>query len=181
MNRSTDRAIAQVRDLEPGGRAVANESGAPAAPFDFDAPVERQGTHSLKWDLYQGRDIIPLWVADMDFRCPPPVVAALQERVAHGIFGYTHAPRELAEVLVARLEEIYGWKVQPEWFVWLPGVVSGINLSCRCAGDPGDAVATFTPVYPPFLSAPRANARTLISVDLCRTADGYRNTAPCLL
>jgi len=134
--------------------------------FDFDTVIDRSNTASEKWDKYQGRDIIPLWVADMDFRSPPPVIAALQERVSHGVFGYTHPPPELAEAVLGSLWREYGWKVEPEWLVWLPGLVCGLNVLCRAVGAVGDEVLTFIPVYPPFMSSPVLSQRGLVKVPL---------------
>jgi cystathionine beta-lyase len=134
--------------------------------FDFDTPVERRATASLKWDKYGNRDIIPLWVADMDFRSPPAVLRALQQRVAYGVFGYTLAPKELNDVVVAMLKELYGWEIEPEWLVWLPGLVTGLNVVCRAVGQEGDDVMTAVPVYPPFLTAPGHFRRNLIKVPL---------------
>jgi cysteine-S-conjugate beta-lyase len=134
--------------------------------FDFDTIIDRSNTGSEKWDRYRGRDIIPLWVADMDFRSPPAVIEALHERVAHGVFGYTHPSDELVDAVRASLLADYGWEVAPEWIIWLPGLVSGLNILCRAVGAPGDEVVTFTPVYPPFLSAPGLSDRTLVKVPL---------------
>ena len=137
-----------------------------AEPFDFDTPVDRYGTASEKWDRYAGRDILPLWVADMDFRSPPAVIQALHQRVDHGVFGYTAPPQELVETVVTMLEREYGWRISQEWLVWLPGLVCGLNVACRAVGEPGDAVAIMTPVYPPFFSAPRNAGREVIAVPL---------------
>jgi cystathionine beta-lyase len=133
---------------------------------DFDRIIDRSSTGSEKWDKYAGRDIIPLWVADMDFRSPEPVIRALQERVAHGVFGYTHPQAELIESVTAALKRDYGWNVDPEWLIWLPGLVCGLNVLCRAVGEPGDEVLTFTPVYPPFLSAPGLSQRALVRIPL---------------
>ena len=89
-------------------------------PFDFSTPVDRRGTGSLKWDKYRGTNIIPMWLADMDFPSPPAVVEALIQRVSHGVFGYTAAPEELVEVVCDRLYRQYQWETSPEWLVWLP-------------------------------------------------------------
>ena len=140
--------------------------------FDFDTIVDRNNTGSEKWDKYRGRDVIPLWVADMDFRSPPAVIDALHERVAHGVFGYTHPTDELVEAVRASLLADYTWEVAPEWIVWLPGLVSGLNILCRAVGEAGDEVVTFTPVYPPFLSAPGLSERTLVKVPLLQR-DGH--------
>lgn len=134
-----------------------NPSPAATGAFDFDTPIDRRGTASTKWDRYQGRDVLPFWVADMEFRAPPAVLDALHARVEHGVFGYTRTPDSLTEITLAFLAERYGWAVEPEWLTWIPGVVPGFNLACRAVGEPGDAVLTATPVYYPFLSAP-ANA-----------------------
>jgi cystathionine beta-lyase len=134
--------------------------------FDFDTPVDRRASASVKWDRYKGRDVIPLWVADMDFRSPPAVIAALHERIDHGVFGYTRPPSELSDTVIATLRADYNWEVLPEWVVWLPGLVVGLNVSCRATGSPGDQVVTTVPVYPPFLSAPAHGDRTLVTIPL---------------
>jgi cystathionine beta-lyase len=134
--------------------------------FDFETPVDRRGTASEKWDRYAGHDVLPLWVADMDFRAPPAVIQALHQRVDHGVFGYTSPPAELVETVVGMLQREYDWHVRTDWLVWLPGLVCGLNVACRAVGEPGDGVAAFTPVYPPFLSAPGLAGRELTSVPL---------------
>jgi len=134
--------------------------------IDFETPIDRRGTSSEKWDKYQGRDILPLWVADMDFRSPEAVIAALQRRVAHGIFGYTNPPAELVEVVCSMLRDLYDWAVEPDWLVWLPGLVSGLNVACRAAGQEGDEIMTAIPVYPPFLTAPAHANRQLKTIPM---------------
>lgn len=134
--------------------------------FDFDTVIDRRNTASEKWDKYAGRDIIPLWVADMDFRSPPAVIEALHERVEHGVFGYTHPPAELVEAVQASLLANYGWAVNEDWIVWLPGLVCGLNVLSLAVGEAGDEVLTFIPVYPPFMSAPELTGRTLVKVPL---------------
>ena len=137
-----------------------------SSPFDFDTIIDRSGTSSEKWEKYRGRDIISLWVADMDFRSPPAVLTALHERIEHGVFGYTHSPAGVVEAVLMHLEMDFGWQVQPEWLVWLPGLVCGLNVLCRAVGEPGDEVVTFTPIYPPFLSAPPLSQRNTVKVPL---------------
>jgi cystathionine beta-lyase len=141
--------------------------------FDFDTARGGQGTDSLKWGRYRGRDVIPLWVADMDFRSPEPVLEALQRRVEYGIFGYGTPPAELVQVVVSRLREQYGWAIEPASIVWLPGLVPALNLACRAYGDAGDEVVTFTPVYPPFLAAPPRGGKTLRTIPLRREQGRY--------
>ncbi|MBN1509409.1 MAG: PatB family C-S lyase [Sedimentisphaerales bacterium] len=141
--------------------------------FDFDAVTDRRNTDSLKWDRYRGRDVIPMWVADMDFQAPPTVLEALHQRVEHGVFGYPMPPRELMQVVVARMEQMYRWRIEPSWIVWLPGVVPALNIVCRAFGDDGDEVLTFTPIYPPFLSAPPLSRKSLRTVPLRREGHLY--------
>jgi len=142
------------------------KSEAEASPFD--RVIDRQASDSIKWGRYAGREVLPLWVADMDFAAPPPVLAALRERVEHGVFGYGQAQPSLLAAVVDHLAGEYGWAIDPHWIVWLPGLVTGLNVACRAvAGD----VITATPIYPPFLSAPRLAGKTLARADLA-LADG---------
>lgn len=107
-----------------------------------------------------------MWVADMDFQSPPAVLAALREHIDHGVFGYAHPTEELVAVIIDMLRKRYHWSIKPQWLVWLPGLVTGLNIACRTVGDSGAEVATFTPIYPPFLSAPRWSERKLVTVPL---------------
>lgn len=102
----------------------------------------------------------------MDFESPPSVVSALHERISHGVFGYTNPPESLIDAFLTYSLAHYQWPVQKEWLVWLPGLVQGINLACRAVGQPGEAVITALPVYPPFLHAPRLADRKLIRANL---------------
>jgi cystathionine beta-lyase len=134
--------------------------------FDFNTPVDRCNTASMKWERYPNQDIIPLWVADMDFCSPPAVIDALHRRIDHGVFGYTIAPESLKTTVVEILEAQFGWTVQPKWLVWLPGLVTGFNVACRAAGQDADDIMTAVPVYPHFLTAPANSRRHLIKVPL---------------
>ncbi len=135
---------------------------------EFDRIIDRTNTASLKWDKYNGRDVIPLWVADMDFPSPRCVVDALKKRVEHGVFGYTHAPEELNEQIVTRLTQKYNWQIDKEWIIWLPGLVTGLNVACRAVGNDQNDVLTVVPIYPPFLSAPGNSKRNLLTVPLVK-------------
>jgi cysteine-S-conjugate beta-lyase len=137
-------------------------------PYNFDTVIDRRGTASVKWDKYKGQDIIPMWLADMDFPSAPAVIAALHQRVEQGVFGYPTVPDELIAVVLSMLLTEYGWEVQPEWLVWLPGLVTGLNLTCRAAAVRGEEVITAVPVYPPFLSAPGLSRRNLTTLPLIR-------------
>jgi len=134
--------------------------------FDFDRIIERRGSDSLKWGRYGARDVLPLWVADMDFAAPPAVLEALHRRVDHGVFGYTQPWPSLVESVLEHCQREYRWAIEPEWIVWLPGLVTGLHVACRAVGDEGDAVFTATPVYPPFLAAPPQSKRRLAAAPL---------------
>ena len=141
---------------------------------DFDRLVERRGTESNKWRKYDP-DVLPLWVADMDFPSPPPVVRALAERVAHGIFGYgptLEQVTELHELVAARLARLHGWRVAPETVVLLPGVIPGFNVACRMLAAPGDGLLLQLPLYPPIRRVPGNCGLTTDAADLARAPDG---------
>jgi putative C-S lyase len=121
--------------------------------FDFDAPVDRAGTWSSRWERYAGRDVVPLWVADTDFRAPPCVLAALAERLRHGVLGYTNPPQELREAIVARMQRLYRWRIEPDWIVFLPGVVPGLHLAARHLVPADGHVLVPTPIYHHFKRA----------------------------
>lgn len=142
---------------------------------DFDAAVERAGTDSVKWAKYAGagRDVIPLWVADMDFPAPPAVLDALRRRLEHGVFGYNRPTASQVDAVVGYLARKFDWAIDPGWIVWLPGLVSGLNVACRAFGAPGDAVFTATPIYPPFLTAPGNFGRRVVSAPLVRDSGGW--------
>ena len=140
--------------------------------FDFDQIRERQSTNSIKWDRYSGKPVIPMWVADMDFLSPPSVMAALHSRVKHGVFGYSAVSSALIKAVVRHVKTQFDWTLDPHWLVFLPGLVTGLNVACRAVGEPGDAVITATPVYPPFLSAPVNMARKLITAPMIQSACG---------
>src|SRR5688572_33251507 len=127
--------------------------------FDFEHLPTRLGTDSQKWQKYAGRDVLPLWVADMDFRSAPAIVAALHERVDHGIFGYARPVKSTVSSVVDALAARYGYNIDPAWIVWLPGLVCGLNVTARAFAQEGDEVLTLTPVYPPFITAPKNGAR----------------------
>jgi len=138
----------------------------PRMTFDFDTVIERRGTDSQKWQKYAGRDILPLWVADMDFLSPPAVTAAVHERANHGVFGYARPVKASVDAFVAALASRYGWQIDPAWIVWLPGLVVGLNVTSQAFAAPGDEVLTLTPIYPPFMSAPKNSGRVSVQVPL---------------
>jgi cysteine-S-conjugate beta-lyase len=129
--------------------------------FDFDSVVDRAGSWSSRWERYAGRDVVPLWVADTDFRAPECVLEAIAARLRHGVLGYTVPPRELREAIVARMQRLYGWRIEPDWIVFLPGVVPGLHLAARHLVRPDEHVLVPTPIYHHFKRAielaPRAH------------------------
>ena len=132
--------------------------------FDFDTAPARRDTDSQKWQKYAGRDVLPLWVADMDFKSAPAILEALHRRVDHGIFGYARPMQATVAAVVAAMEQRYGWQIEASWLVWLPGLVVGLNVTAQAFAEPGDEVLTVGPVYPPFMSAPKNSARTTVVV-----------------
>ena len=139
--------------------------------YNFDRWIDRRSTESIKWHYY-GEEALPLWVADMDFVSPEPVVRALRERAEHGVYGYPQEPKELRAVIVDWAARHYGWQVQPDWLVFTPGVVVGFNQACHAVTAPGDGVLIQTPVYPPFLEVPKNVKLELDQTELRREADG---------
>lgn len=129
--------------------------------FDFDKPVDRRKTQSLKWDKYGDKDVLPLWVADTDFETAPAIISALQERIAHGVFGYSRPSARLINLIIQRMHDKYGWHIERDWLIFMPGVVPGLNFACRAWCRPQSKVITPTPVYYPFLHAPEYNERAV--------------------
>jgi cystathionine beta-lyase len=132
--------------------------------FDFDTVPQRLGTDSQKWQKYAEQDILPLWVADMDFRSSPAILTALHERVEHGIFGYARPTKTTVSAVVNALALRYGWTIDPAWIVWLPGLVCGLNVTSQAFAQPGEEVLCLTPVYPPFMTAPKNSGRVSVTV-----------------
>ncbi len=140
--------------------------------YDFDQVVERKGTDSIKWQRY-GNEVIPLWVADMDFVSPEPIIKALHERVDHRVFGYAGPGKELISVIQERLKRLYGWDVLAEHIVFVPGVVTGLNLAYQLFADPGDGILVQPPVYSHFITDPVIRGRTLVDPPLIKKGDTY--------
>jgi len=140
--------------------------------YDFDAAPDRRNTGSLKWDIGESRyglkDIIPMWIADMDFACPPAVAEAVRKRAEHPVFGYPCPPPSYADSIVGWLRDRHGWDIRREWLTKSPGVVPAINLCVQAFTRPGDGVIIQTPVYHPFHSAVENNGRRLVRNPLRR-------------
>jgi cystathionine beta-lyase len=138
---------------------------------NFDAIIDRRNSDSAKWHKY-GPDVLPLWIADMDFRSPEPVIQALRHRVEHGVFGYGVELPEFSQTITERLQRLYGWSVSPDALVMLPGVIAGFNLACRAVTSPGAGVLLQTPLYPPILRVPGNIGLSSDEMELSRQPDG---------
>ena len=133
---------------------------------NFDAVIDRKGSNCIKYDFAVERgypaDVLPLWVADMDFRAPEPVLDALHGAVDHGIFGYSEAKPDYYEAVSGWFRERFGWETRPEWLVKTPGVVCALAMAVRALTEPGDAVLIQPPVYYPFSAVIRDNDRKIV-------------------
>ena len=141
--------------------------------YDFDRFIERRSTNSLKWNKYDA-DVIPLWVADMDFNVPEPIIRALTDKVSHGIFGYEATPPSVLDAVCARMERLYGWQLLPEQVVVVPGVVPGINVAARAFCGHGEGVLS-NRLFTRRLSTYR---RATISVSSWRNLRWYAMAQP---
>lgn len=140
-------------------------------PSIFDEKIDRRNSGSAKWNYFDA-DVLPAWVADMDFRCPPPVIEALHKAVDHGVFGYEFDSKRLRNILTERMATRYNWQVQPENFQFTPNLVSVLNFVSMAFSEPGDEIIMTTPVYPPFISAPDNSSRKAVMVDMLVTQEG---------
>lgn len=142
-------------------------------PDNFDNEVWAHRPRSMRWHRYAGRDVIPLWVADMDFAAPDSVQEAVNSVAADLAFGYSTAPDTLADLVSAYCRSRYGWQVEPQSLLWLPGLVSALHVAVRAAAGDGE-VLVMPPIYPPFLSAPGLQGATALSVPLRLVDGGYQ-------
>ncbi|MGV2125526.1 MalY/PatB family protein [Agrobacterium vitis] len=155
-----------------------------SAPYDasiFDQAIDRRGSHSVKWaggtkflapDEYAA-DPLPMWVADMDFRAPQPVIDALHEVVEHGVFGYPDVQKSYTQAVVGWEGRRFGWDISHDWIVQSPGVVTALRIAIQAFSAPGDSVLIQPPVYSHFHTDPLLNGRRLIFAPLLRTDNGY--------
>jgi len=140
--------------------------------MNFDKIIDRRCTESLRWHVYP-QDVLPLWVADMDFESPACVMQALHERIDHGIFGYDLATFGLKEIFINRMQDLYNWQVADPQINFVPGVVTGFNLALRAICEPGDAVIFFTPAYPPFFSGPKCSGFEVVECPMLEGPEGH--------
>src|SRR5512145_3158939 len=114
--------------------------------YDFDEIIDRKGTDSFKWGLYD-EDVLPMWVADMDFRSPEPVLEALRARIDHGVFGYSRPSDMLSRILRERLYHLYRWEVLDPDILYVPGIVTALNVAYQTFAGPGESIVAQPPVY----------------------------------
>ena len=149
--------------------------------YNFDREIDRKNTNSLKYDfaVERGRDadVLPLWVADMDFQAPKPVLDALQNAVSHGIFGYSEVKGEYFDALYRWFDSRFDWQPKSEWLVKTPGVVFALAMAVRALTKEGDSVLIQPPVYYPFFEVIRDNNRKIVESPLLLT-DGHYEIAP---
>lgn len=134
--------------------------------YDFDKITQRRGTNSYKWDSTDDKEVLPMWVADMDFPTAPCIINALEKRVEHGIFGYTRVPEEYYDAVISWFSRHHHWKPKREWFIYTSGVVPALSAVIKALTNVGDKVLTLTPVYNCFFSSIRNNGCELDSCAL---------------
>ena len=142
--------------------------------YNFDEMISRRNTNCIKWDASADSEMLPMWVADMDFRTAPAIVEALQKRVAHGIFGYTRVPDEYYQAVISWLDRRHGLKTKKDWFIYTSGVVPAISAIIKAMTEPGDKVILQTPVYNCFFSSVRNNGCEILSNPLIYAGQTYR-------
>ena len=131
--------------------------------YDFDTVVPRRGTNSYKWDTPEQEGVLPMWVADMDFRAAPCIVEALQRRVSHGVFGYTRVPAAYYDAVTDWFARRHGWRIDPHWILYTTGVVPALSAVIKALTVPGDRVIVQTPAYNCFYSSIRNNGCELLA------------------
>lgn len=141
--------------------------------FDFSTPVERRGTDSVKWDEWPDKEVLPLWVADMDFRTAPAITDALVRRAQHGIFGYTHPGVDYFDSIVSWFSRRHCWDIDPSSIIYTTGVVPALSATIKAFTRPGDAVVIMTPVYTCFYSSIRNNGCIAVESPLVMDGDRY--------
>ncbi|QNB47846.1 putative C-S lyase [Thermanaerosceptrum fracticalcis] len=138
--------------------------------YDFDRIINRHNTYSEKWDhleeLFGSKDILPMWVADMDFQSPPAVVEAIKRRAAEGIYGYTFMDKACINAFMNWFSRRHGWKISPQWITECPGVVTALSIAVDCFTKPGDRIIIQPPVYYPFFNVVKMNGRSVVTNSL---------------
>lgn len=141
--------------------------------YDFDEIVNRRGTNSVKWDEVKEEGVIPMWVADMDFKAAPCILKALKKRIEHGVFGYTIVPDSYYESIISWFDRRHQWHIERDWIIYTSGVVPAISAIIKALTEPGDKVLVQTPVYNCFFSSIRNNGCTIAENALVRKGNSY--------
>lgn len=146
--------------------------------FNFDEIVNRKGSDSIKWDHLQKHfgqeDLLPLWVADMDFRCPPAVVEAMKNIAEHGIYGYVMQRDDYYNAVISWMKRRFDWEIEKDWILFMPGIVPAIRLAIETFTEPGDGVIVQQPVYFPFMGVTKEAERKVLNNKLIETDQGYQ-------
>lgn len=140
--------------------------------FDFDRLICRRNTNCYKWDVADNEDVIPMWVADMDFQTAPRVIDVLKERVGHGVFGYTKVPDEYYDAIVNWFDRRHSWKIEKDWILYTTGVVPAVSVAIKAMTEPGNGVILHTPAYNCFFSSIRNNGCEVVESKLLNN-DGH--------
>lgn len=140
--------------------------------YNFDEIIDRHGTSCNKWEYNIPDGVLPMWVADMDFAAAPEICEAMQKRLNHPIYGYTHHSQELKDAIVSWVSRRYHWEIESDWLAFSPGVVPALVMSLLSITQPGDRVMIMTPVYHPFYSSIEENGRIIINHQLKQDQNG---------
>lgn len=141
--------------------------------YDFDEIIDRCGTNCVKWDGAENPDVLPMWVADMDFRTAPAIIEALSRRVDHGVFGYTRVPQSYYESITGWFARRHGWNIDNDWIIYTSGVVPALSAIIKALTVPGDKVLIQTPVYNCFFSSIRNNGCEIVESPLVYADNTY--------
>ena len=139
--------------------------------FNFDETVDRRNSHSVKWDQCQNDDVIPMWIADMDFKAAPCIMDALKKRLEHGVFGYANVPEEFYTSIINWFERRHNWKIDRSWIEYTTGVVPAIDAVLKAGTHPGENVVILTPIYNCFFTCIESNKCTPVEVPLAYNDD----------
>ena len=141
--------------------------------FDFDTVIDRRAWHSIKWDKYRDLDVLPLWIADMDYPTPEFIVQAIRKRLEHPILGCSSIPDDLNETFIQWAERKFGWQIEVDWLVWMHSVMTGVDIAVRIIGHRGDQCVMTVPTYPPFIAVPKRQDRVPMFSPLRQLEGGW--------
>lgn len=141
--------------------------------FDFDKVIDRRAWHSIKWDKYRDHDVLPLWIADMDYPTPEFIRQAIHNRLAHPILGCSSVPDDLVETFIQWTARKFDWTINADWLVWMHSVMTGIDIAVRVIGKSGDQCVIPVPTYPPFITVPERQHRVPVFSPLVQRTDRW--------